>query len=460
MGEKSYEHIAPTQLTYVKGRPRKLRVRRCRLRGREDPSIQGDFQGETIDVGCLERNDLVIPHPSVSRRHCKIVQDEDGYLVVDLGSTNGTYIDDVRVREAYLAPGSVLKVGKVELDFDAGDEEVDVEPAREERLGELVGADVKMRELFSIIRKIAGTGTTVVIGGETGVGKDVVARTIHELSPRSAGPFVVFDCGAVPPNLIESELFGHERGSFTGAVMMRRGMAETANSGTLFLDEVGELNAELQPKLLRFLERREIRRVGGVRPIKVDARVIAATNRDLEEEVAAGRFREDLYYRLSVLRLDVPPLRDRSSDIPMLVKHFLSRRSFNRDEDGRLLVKGVTQEALDLMRRFKWPGNVRQLLNVVERACSFAESRMVTPKELPDYVAKASDLTASVDHRFNELPFKEAKQKFLDGFEKDYLEGLLEESDWNVSQASREAEIDRKYFRKLMKKHGLKRPDE
>ncbi len=463
MGEKSYQHLTAsgkTHLTYIGGRPKKLRLRRCRLRALDLPDLEGAFDAESICVGSLESNDLTISDPSVSRRHCKILQEDEGYLVIDSDSTNGTFVDGVRVREAYIMPGASLRVGNIELRFEAGEEEVDVEPAREESLGDLVGADVKMRELFSIIRKIASTRTTVVIQGETGVGKDVVARTIHELSPRRTGPFVVFDCGAVPPNLIESELFGHEKGSFTGAITMRRGLAETAHGGTLFLDEVGELSAELQPKLLRFLERREIRRVGGVSPIKVDVRVLAATNRNLEEEVCAGRFREDLYYRLSVLRLDVPPLRDRSGDIPRLVKHFLTKGAFNRGDDGKLRVKGVTQEAMDLLRRFSWPGNVRQLLNVVERGCSFSNNRMITPEELPEYINRCPEAPQKGRPVIKELPYKKAKQRFLDGFEKEYIAGLLEENEWNVSKAAREAEIDRKYFRKLMNKHGLKRPSD
>jgi DNA-binding NtrC family response regulator len=427
------------------------------LQSQDDSGGDRVFEGATVNVGSLPQNDFVVRHASASRRHCRIVQEQDGYVLIDLGSTNGTFIDGVRIREAYLHPGCTIGVGEAKIRFEAGDEELEVKPVREQRLGDLVGADVRMRELFAVIRKIAPSATTVVIRGETGTGKEVVARTIHELSKRASGPFAVFDCGAVPPTLIESELFGHEKGSFTGAVMMRRGVVESAHKGTLFLDEIGELSPELQPKLLRFLERREIRRVGGVRPIKVNVRVVAATHRDLEAEVAAGRFRQDLYYRLSVVRLDVPALRERRGDIDLLIQHFLSNCAFNRKADGKLRVKGVTQQALDLMRRYDWPGNVRQLLNVVERACSLCETRMLSPEDLPKSLERGlsgRSPTAATPR----VPFKKAKQRYLDDFEKAYLQKLLQKNEWNVSQTAREAELDRKYLRKLIQKHGLKRP--
>jgi transcriptional regulator with GAF, ATPase, and Fis domain len=438
-------------------------VRRCRIQGIEPPTQAEVFEGSSVEVGALPENDFVVRDTSVSRRHCRIQQEPEGYVVVDLESTNGTFVNGVRVREAFLPPGCVVRVGKAQLRFEAGDEELEVHPVREQRQGEAVGGDIRMRELFAVVRKIAPTAATVVIQGETGTGKELVARNIHELSDRSARPFVVFDCGAVPSTLIESELFGHERGSFTGAVMMRRGVAESAHTGTLFLDEVGELSLELQPKLLRFLERREVRRVGGLRPIKVDVRVVAATNRDLEQEVAAGRFREDLYYRLSVVRLDVPPLRKRRKDIGLLVKHFLSSCAFNRDGQGKLRVRGVAQKALEALSDYPWPGNVRELLNVVERACSFSDSRMIQLEDLPESVRKGGSAHApggvgADSEGPPDLPFKEAKQQFVDGFEREYLERLLEENDWNISQAAREAEIDRKYLGKLLRKHDLKRP--
>jgi transcriptional regulator with GAF, ATPase, and Fis domain len=244
-----------------------------------------------------------------------------------------------------------------------------------------------MRELYAVIEKIAPTGATVIIEGETGTGKEVVAQTIHKLSPRAGSSMMVFDCGAVPKNLIESELFGHEKGSFTGAIMTRQGLFEMAHGSTLFLDELGELPSELQPKLLRALEQREIRRVGATRSLKVDVRIIAATNRQLEEEVRSGRFRQDLFYRLSVVRLFLPPLRERTDDIPLLVESFLADHAYNKLPDGSRKCTRISAAALDLMAAYKWPGNVRELVNAVERAVSFASTDEILPQDLPDTFA-------------------------------------------------------------------------
>jgi DNA-binding NtrC family response regulator len=319
-----------------------------------------------------------------------------------------------------------------------------------------------MRELYSVIERIAPTLTTVVIEGETGTGKEVVAQTIHKLSSRAEGPMMVFDCGAVPENLIESELFGHEKGSFTGAIMTRQGLFEMASGGTLFLDELGELPLDLQPKLLRALESREIRRVGSNKPIRVDVRIVAATNRNLEEEVRAGRFRQDLFYRLSVVRLFLPSLRERAEDIPLLVKHFLGEHGYNKKPDGGQKVTGVARAAMDLMCAYRWPGNVRELVNTVERAVSFCDGEMIEPGDLPDALRgdapTATRSAGSVPIPAGAGPdstFKDAKEKWVSSFERDYILTLLKKNKGNISHAAREADIDRKYFRKLMKKYGI-----
>jgi DNA-binding NtrC family response regulator len=343
-----------------------------------------------------------------------------------------------------------------------------------------------MREIYAIIEKIAPTGTTVVIEGETGTGKEVVAQTIHSLSPRARSELVVFDCGAVPPNLIESELFGHEKGSFTGALMTRQGLFELADGGTLFLDELGELPLDLQPKLLRALEQREVRRVGAAKATKVDVRIIAATNRNLEDEVRAGRFRQDLFYRLSVVKLRLPALRERPDDIPVLVQHFLKNGSYNRRPDGTQRVRGVSKEAMAAITAYAWPGNVRELVNVVERAVSFSEVETIGLTDLPEYVREAGSGAArpadgartpppsrvaparsETRPAFAEAPrpgeelmadgvtFKDAKEKWVSSFERDYIRSLLERHGGNISHAARDADIDRKYFRKLMKKYDI-----
>jgi DNA-binding NtrC family response regulator len=460
--KKFPDYVPPTKVHYDGSKPATLHLRKCKLvsnvggRAREQVFDQG-----TITIGAMEDNDLVVSDDTVSRYHCKIVQEDTSYLLVDLGSTNGTFINRVRIREAYLKPGCTIGLGNTELKFHAADEKLEIVPSRKERLGELVGRNLKMRELYTVLEKIAPTATTVVIEGETGTGKEVVAQTIHKLSPRAAGPLMVFDCGAVPDNLIESELFGHEKGSFTGAIMTRQGLFEMAHGGTLFLDELGELPLDLQPKLLRALEQREIRRVGSNKPIKVDVRIIAATNRNLEDEVRAGRFRQDLFYRLSVVRVFLPPLRERVDDLPHLIKHFLAEASYNRRPDGAQKVTGVARAAMDLLSQYKWPGNVRELFNTIERAVSFAEGELIEPRDLPETVrgeeaarrpppTPAPASSADVDSTF-----KDAKERWVSTFERDYILTLLKKNKGNISHAAREADIDRKYFRKLMKKYSI-----
>jgi DNA-binding NtrC family response regulator len=319
-----------------------------------------------------------------------------------------------------------------------------------------------------------------VIDGETGTGKEVVAQSIHSLSPRSRNELVVFDCGAVPPNLIESELFGHEKGSFTGAVMSREGLFEMADGGTLFLDELGELPLDLQPKLLRALEQREVRRVGATKPQKVDVRIIAATNRNLEDEVRAGRFRQDLFYRLSVVRLHLPSLRDRPDDIPVLISHFIETGPYNRNATNAQKVRGIARDAMTALQNYPWPGNVRELVNVIERAVAFCTHDQLEVSDLPDYirtakpapkgeqtpVKRAQSVPAAASLAPHPPPtpdellasgvtFKDAKERWVATFERDYILQMLRRNTGNISHAARHADIDRKYFRKLMKKYDI-----
>src|SRR5215813_6000141 len=375
--KKFPDFVAPTKIHYLGDGVPRLHLRRCKIVvGGPHPQEHAFEKGE-IRIGAMDDNDLVIQDDTVSRYHCKIVQEDNAYVLVDLGSTNGTFINRVRIREGFLKPGCTVHLGQTELKFYAGEEEVDIVPSRKDR---------KLREIYAIIEKIAPTNTTVIIEGETGTGKEVVAQTIHKLSARAQGPMMVFDCGAVPENLVESELFGHERGSFTGAIMTRQGLFEMGDGGTVFLDEVGELPLDLQPKLLRALEQREIRRVGAGKPLKVDVRILAATNRNLEEEVRAGRFRQDLFYRLSVVRLILPPLRDRIEDLPLLIRHFLKNHPYNKAPDGSARVKQVAREAMDMLQSYRWPGNVRELVNTVERAVSFADGEVIEARDLPEHI--------------------------------------------------------------------------
>src|SRR5690606_28695 len=337
-----------TKITYIDGRPTTITLRRCKLAlMRGDVPREYVYEQDVVHIGAMEDNDLVVDDETVSRNHCKIFREGDQYMIADLGSTNGTFVNRVRIREAFLHEGCTITLGTSDIKFQPIDEKLRIVPSDRERFGDIIGRDRGMREIYAILEKIAPTDATVVIEGETGTGKEVVARTLHQQSRRRDGPFMVFDCGAVPENLIESELFGHEKGSFTGAIATRQGVFELAHGGTVFLDELGELALDLQPKLLRVLEQREVKRVGGVKPIKVDVRIVAATNRDLEEEVRAGRFREDLFYRLTVVRLQLPPLRERKDDIDLLARHFLAQGSFNRDRLGAKKVAGFAPSVLE-----------------------------------------------------------------------------------------------------------------
>jgi transcriptional regulator with GAF, ATPase, and Fis domain len=375
--KKFPDFVPPTKVSYLDRGPT-LHLRRCMLQGVDDPTQEWTFDKEEIRIGSMEDNDIVLHDDTVSRYHCKIVQDDTGYVLVDNRSTNGTFINKVRVREAFLKPGAILSAGQSQLRFNAKEEEVQIVPSRSDRCAGLIGGNSRMREIYSIIEKIAPTATTVVIDGETGTGKEVVAQAIHSLSPRSRNDLVVFDCGAVPPNLIESELFGHEKGSFTGAVMTRSGLFEQADGGTLFLDEVGELPVSLQPKVLRALQEQTFDRLGGTVPIQVDARVVAATNRDLRAMLAANTFREDLFFRLDVFRVRVPALRERASDVPLLAAAILRRTAAELNKP----VPVLSPASLERLTHYPWPGNVRELENCLERAVILAEGSTIEPTHL------------------------------------------------------------------------------
>ena len=311
-----------------------------------------------------------------------------------------------------------------------------------------------MRTLFAMLEKVAASDINVLINGESGTGKELVATEIVQRSPRADKPFVIVDCGAISPSLVESELFGHVRGAFTGADRDRMGAFESADTGTVFLDEIGELPLELQPKLLRALEAREIRRVGETRARKVNVRVISATHRDLEREVNKGRFREDLYFRLAVVTVTVPPLRERLEDLALLINVFL--QALNVPEQ----VKLFGDEVLEELARHDWPGNVRELRNYVERSVVL-QTTSLTSRKSTLAPPGSSNVTgggggsggASVDVR---VPFKVAKDQIIEDFERAYLAALLDASGGNMSKAARTAGVDRMYLHRLVQKHGLR----
>jgi transcriptional regulator with GAF, ATPase, and Fis domain len=405
--------------------------------------------GDRLRVGKAPDNDLILDDDTVSRHHCELTRTADGILVRDLGSTNGTRVQGARVTEAVVPPGTVLKVGQVEIVLRPAGRTIEVLPSERTRFGGALGQSLAMRTIFGVLERIAPTDATVLLEGETGTGKDVLARGIWSESARAQGPFVVVDCGAVSYSLIESELFGHERGAFTGAVAARQGAFELADGGTVFLDEIGELPMDVQPKLLRVLEMREFRRVGGNRMLKADVRVIAATKRNLLREVQAGKFREDLYFRLAVVPVTVPSLRARRDDIPVLVEHIL------RGGGGGLT---VSEETMQTLVAHDWPGNVRELRNVLERAVYLA--RATGQGEL-SFVSLPMSGSASGDafHFEQGRSYRETRAKYDAEFERRYVKWLLSRHAGNVSAAAREAKMDRKHLHDMAKKHGLRSPD-
>lgn len=415
-----------------------------------------------IKIGKKSDNDIVLLDKTVSRYHFEIqFIDAQGYLLKDLNSTNGTLINSIKVKEAFLSPGDLIEVGETRVEFQTYDENVQIEPSSKNEFGEMVGKSRKMRQIFGILERISPSQATVIIDGETGTGKELVARAIHDNSTRQKKPFIVFDCSAVASNLIESELFGHVKGAFTGAVKDRIGAFEMAAGGTIFLDEIGELTLDLQPKLLRALEQREIKRVGSTQTVKLDVRVVCASNRNLKEEVKLGNFREDLYYRLSVVKIALPPLRERLEDIPLIVEKLLSRARYNLKDDGKYYVTRVEDDALKILQRYQWPGNIRELNNVLERAVSFSENGVIRGMHLQwvfNEVESGDEATVRTTFDVN-LPFKDAKQQVVESFEKEYLIELLEKNKGNVSKAAREAKIDRKHLRNLLLKYEIIKGD-
>jgi DNA-binding NtrC family response regulator len=454
------KHATPEGRTLHARSDRAVELSRCALvvlsgaqRGAERVIDQPVFR-----IGKSPDNDLVLGDDTVSRAHCEILHDERGFLVRDLGSTNGTLLDGREVREAYLTPGSALTVGSIELKLRPFSERFEPIASEHEQFGEAVGRSLRMREIFGLCERLAPTDANVLLGGETGTGKDVLARALHQHSTRRTGPFIVVDCGAVVGSLIESELFGHEKGAFTGAVGQRAGAFELAHGGTIFLDEVGELPLDLQPKLLRVLETRCFRRVGGSKELRVDIRVLAASKRNLRLEVERGKFREDLFFRLSVVSLDLPALRERRDDIPAVARQLLARLD---DGPARgLPALHLSGETLEALAGHDWPGNVRELRNVLERAVYLSRAlgrEELSLAALPVGPAPRRELEGALSAEFEPgLSYRDQRTRFEEAFEKRYVSWLLERHEGNVSAAAREAEMDRKYLYKLAKKHGLK----
>jgi transcriptional regulator with PAS, ATPase and Fis domain len=340
-----------------------------------------------VRIGTSPANDVVLGDPHASRFHCEIRLTDEGYVLRDLGSTNGTRVGEVEVKEGLLHPGATVVVGETRIRFLADEGRPDeIAASTEEHFGDVVGRSVRMREVFGVLERIAPTELTVLLAGETGVGKDVMARALHERSARAGKPFVVFDCAAVAPTLIESELFGHVKGAYTGATTDAVGAFERAQGGTLLLDEIGELSLDLQPKLLRALEQRTVRPVGGSREVPVDVRIVAASHRNLERAVKQGTWRQDLFFRVSVVTLEIPPLRQRLEDLPLITEAIL------RSLDRKIVVASETYRILE---RYDWPGNVRELRNVIDSASALADSTTLEPRHLVFFTPRKKEVSLS-----------------------------------------------------------------
>ena len=400
--------------------------------------------GERTLIGTDKSADLVLSDRTVSRFHCEITVRDDNVVIRDLGSRNGTIVDGTSVLAAHLRHGAVLTLGKTQLRFEVGRGQVRIPLSEQQSFGRMVGASQSMRAVFAVLERAAQTNATVLLMGETGTGKDIAAEMLHTQGSRASGPFAVVDCGAVPPNLLESELFGHEKGAFTGADRMRIGAFETANGGTLFLDEIGELSPDLQPKLLRVLESRQVQRVGGNQRIPVDVRVIAATSRNLWAEVNSRRFRLDLYYRLAVIMVTLPPLRERPEDLPLLVDALLTHMGVAQDPSAAPLRSAAF---LTELVRHPWPGNVRELRNYLERC--LALDQQVPIDEHGDETIPTIDPKQTL---------QAARERWVRTFEKQYAAALLLAHDNNVAAAARTAGVDRTSFYRLLLRCGLDLP--
>jgi DNA-binding NtrC family response regulator len=406
--------------------------------------IEGPDRGRTLVldpdgahrllVGTSPASALKLLDPTVSRRHLAVEIDPPRCRVTDLGSTNGTWLDGVLVREAWAAPGQTIRIGDTAIRVESmrQDRQASSLPSRTS-FGRVIGASPAMRKLYALAERLARTRVPIIIEGETGTGKEVLAESIHEASGLG-GPFVVFDCTTVSPTVVESELFGHERGAFTGAVGAKPGIFEEANGGTLLIDEIGDLDLSLQAKLLRVLDRGEVRRVGGTSVVKVNARIIAATRRDLDQAVTKGQFRDDLFHRLAVARIELPRLSERRGDVEILIRHFANELGGSPDAVPPNVAANLSAQS--------WPGNVRALRNAVARYLALGDETDAVALPSEPSIDLVSDDDVSV-------PFAIARRRAIARFERAYIAKLVDKHGGNVSQAARASGLAVRYFRLL-----------
>jgi len=402
----------------------------------------------SCSIGSHASCELMLDDPTVSRFHCELRIDGRRARIRDTGSHNGTYVDGVQLVEGYVRNGARVRLGRSVVRVEVRDDTSRAEVSERDSFGAMLGTSPAMRRTFPLFERAAGSDASVILEGETGVGKSLAARCIHDQGARAKGPFVAVNCGAIPATLLESELFGHEKGAFTSADARRIGAFEEAHGGTLFLDEIGELPIDLQPKLLGALESREIRRLGGSKAIPVDVRLIVATNRSLRAEVNANRFRSDLYYRLAVLSIEQPPLRERAADIPLLARSILRGLGAKDAQIASL----CSDEFFEQLARAPWPGNIRELRNYLERCLVFNEALPVDVPLSGDGGDGSGD--AAERDEYLSLPYADARDRALRQFERRYLQRLIDDHDKAVDAAA-SAGIDRTYFYRLLRRHGM-----
>jgi len=400
----------------------------------------------SIRLGSAPDNDVILSDPTVSRCHAEIRSTPKGLVVRDLGSTNGTFCNDVRVIEAYLEPNMCCALGATHVRVSREVEAREYQVGSEHKLGSLVGCSAPMRELYGLLKAVAPSPTTVLIRGESGSGKEVVARTLHELSGRS-GPLVVFDASVTDPEMVRNDLFGHVKGAFTGAQGSRDGAFRRAHGGTLFVDEIGELPLNLQPRLLRALESREVVPVGSDQPVKVDVRVIAATHRDLDAMVRDMQFRADLFFRLSVITIPVPPLRSVKDDIPLLAQNFARQLG---------LPCRLSEAAIEVLSRYHWPGNARELRNVLERAAVLCTDEEIGPSHLG---LPAGELSSAGNTGASAVAMGPATQagtaSQLKALERQMIEQALARNGQNKAAVARELGVSLSTLKRRIAQYGL-----
>jgi two-component system, NtrC family, nitrogen regulation response regulator GlnG len=429
-----------TEITALAAKPKTRLLRRARL-----VVLSGSAAGQELPIGaagCLIGKDascqLRLDDPQVSRKHLEVHVVDAGLLLRDLGSKNGTFVGATRISEVVVAPGTVIKIGVTEIALADGEVMASLPPSSASSFGRLQGRSLKMREVYAVLERVAHTDVPVLIGGETGTGKELCAEALHQASRVASGPFVVCDVAGMPRTLIETEMFGHVRGAFTGADRPHEGAFVRAHGGTIFIDEIGELELELQPRLLRVLEQRQVRPIGSGSYRAVDIRVISATNRDLRADCRRGAFRQDLFHRLGVVEVTLPPLRERKEDIALLVEGWLAPRGIS-----------ATDETLHRLEEHDWPGNVRELRNVIERGVSLLSGEKVLEAR---YLGL--DRTRATAAFISD--YKRAKEELIAPWEREFVRALLQRTGGNVSLAAREGGLDRTYLHRLMRKYDIK----